>query len=401
MRHANSNLNILKKNRNSKTIKLNNFLKPPISTNNFNSPKRAKNSNNKNILYNLLYKGNSKVSLNKTKNTTNTFKNTNEISSFGGTKNSFSNINLFNSSISSGNSMNYIDNNSRLGNINIRLKLNNQIINNNISKKKKSKHNTINFEIIEKIKEKDSLINNLQKELFLSQELLNKLQNNKQKELSFKYNSIKSLDNINSFKNDYQLSDFFIPTSEKNDKILKTNFNKFEMNKSKKKLKNCNSKNNISKNNKKNKNLKSLLNLDSLANINTNRNNRKSNKKYNQNCLSGFCKNNHINKYQYNLPTNNYLKCFSSSAKRFFPHGHMQYQSCISLTRDSLANKRSIHSPKQSHIMSLSASKKSNNSSSLKNLIKKCNLLKTKTNNILANYISLTEYIIKNSKNKI
>ena len=401
MRHANSNLNILKKNRNSKTIKLNNFLKPPTSSNNFNSPKRKKNSNNKNILYNLLYKGNSKVSLNKSKSTTNTFKNTNEISSLSGTKNSFSNLNLFSSSISSGNSMNYIDNNSRLGNINIRLRLNNQIINNNISKKKKSKHNTINFEIVEKIKEKDSIINNLQKELFLSQELLNKLQNNKQKELSFKYNSIKSLDNINTFKNDYQLSDFFIPTSEKNDKILKTNFNKFEKNKSKKKLKNCNSKNNISKNNKKNKNLKSLLNLDSLVNINTNNNNKKSHRKYNQNCLSGFGKNNHINKYQYNFPTNNYQKCFSSSAKRFFPHGHMQYQSCISLTRDSFPNKRSLHSPKQSHIISLSSSKKNNSSSSLKNLIKKCNLLKTKTNNILANYISLTEYIIKNSKNKI
>ena len=116
--------------------------------------------------------------------------------------------------------------------------------------------------------------------------------------------------------------------------------------------------------------------------------------------MSGFGKNNHINKYQYNFPTNNYQKCFSSSAKRFFPHGHMQYQSCISLTRDSFPNKRSLHSPKQSHIISLSSSKK-NNSSSLKNLIKKCNLLKTKTNNILANYISLTEYIIKNSKNKI
>ena len=402
MRHANSNLNILKKNRNSKTIKLNNFLKPPSSSNNFNSPITTKNSNNKHILYNLLYKDNSKVSLYKTKNTTNTYKNnTNEISSFGGNKNSFSNKNLINNSISSGNSMNFIDNNAKRGHINIRLKLNNQIINNNIGKKKKSKNNAINFEMIEKIKEKDSLINKLQKELCISQEFLNKLQKDKQKELAFTYNSIKSLDNISNLKNDYQLSDFFIPTSEKNDKILKTNFNKFEINKSKKKLKYWNSKNNLSKNNKKNKNLKTLLKIDSLVNLNTNNNSKKSNKKYIQNSLSGFHKNN-INKYQCNFSTTNYLKCFSSSAKRFFPHGHEQYQSCISLTRNTLSNKKSLHSPKQNqnHIITLSPSKKIFTSPSLKNLIKKCNLLKTKANNILANYISLTEYIIKTTKNK-
>ena len=168
---------------------------------------------------------------------------------------------------------------------------------------------------------------------------------------------------------------------------------------SKNKNKNANYNNTI------NKNLKVLLKIDSLININTNNiknKNKKNNKSSYKNSLTGLHKKNtNLIKNKYNFPPSNYLKCFSSSAKRFFPHGHMQYQSCISLTRDNLANKRSIHSPKQSHIMSLSASKKSNNSSSLKNLIKKCNLLKTKTNNILANYISLTEYIIKNSKNKI
>ena len=412
MRHANSNLNILKKNNNSKTSKLNNFLKPPTS-NNFNSPIATKITNNKNILYNLLYKDNSKISLYNTKNTTNTYKNTNEISSCGGGKYSFTTKNLFNNSISSGNSMNYKEAKIKQGHINIRLKLNNKIVNNNFSKKKKYKNKTINFDVIEKIKEKDSKINKLQKDLFQSQELLNKLQKDKQKELTFTYNSIKSLDNLNNYKKDYQLSDFFIPTSAKNDRIIKTNFNKFEMNKSKRQnnlnSKNNNNSKNKSKTKKTNKNLKVLLKIDSLLNINVDYNmkSKRNNKNSNKKALSGFKKNNnnYLNKYQYHFPTNNCLKCFSSSANRFFPHGHEQYESCISLTRNTLkSNKKDkqkkISDKKENNIKSSSPCKKNYSSPSLKNLITKCNLLKCKANNILSKYISLTEYIINNKIHK-
>ena len=415
MRHANSNLNILKKNRNSKTIKMNNFLKPPSTSNNynFNSPISTKITNNKTILYNLLYKDNSKISLYNTKNTTNTFKNTHEISSCGGGKYSFTTKNLFNNSISSGNSMNYKEAKIKQGHINIRLKLNNKIVNNNFSKKKQYKNKTINFDVIEKIKEKDSKINKLQKDLFQSQELLNKLQKDKQKELTFTYNSIKSLDNLNNYKKDYQLSDFFIPTSAKNDRILKTNFNKFEMNKSKK-TNNLNSKNNNNsknknKNKKNNKKLKVLLKIDSLLNINIDYNmkSKRNNKNSNKKTLSGFKKNNnnYLNKYQYHFPTNNYIKCFSSSANRFFPHGHEQYESCISLTRNTFkSNKKERQKKKtdkkQNNIRSSSPCKNNYSSPSLKNLITKCNMLKCKANYILSKYISLTEYIINNSNKK-
>lgn len=411
MRHANSNLNILKKNRNSKTIKMNNFLKPPSSSNNFNSPITTKNTNNKNILYNLLYKDNSKISLYNTKNTTNTFKNLNEISTGGGGKCSVNNKNLSNNSISTGNSLNYKENRIKHSHINIRLKLNNKIINNNFNNKKKSNHKTINYDMIEKIKEKDSKINKLQKDLFQSQDLLNKLQKNKQKELSFTYNSIKSLDNLNNYTKDYQISDFFIPTSEKNDRILKTNFNKFEMNNSKKKLNNnLNSKNknkNANYNNTINKNLKVLLKIDSLININTNNiknKNKKNNKSSYKNSLTGLHKKNtNLIKNKYNFPPSNYLKCFSSSANRFFPHGHEQYESCISLTRTTLKSKKKdkekniISNKKKDNIRLSSPSKNNYSSPSLKNLITKCNLLKNKANKILSNYISLTEYIINNS----
>ena len=398
MRHANSNLNILKKNRNSKNIKYNNFLKPPLSSNNFNSPITTKTSNNKNILYNLIYKDNSKISIYNTKNTTNTFKNINEISNSRGAKYSFSNKNINNNSISLGNSLNYKENRRRHSHINIRLKLNNKIIN-----KKKPKQKEINYDIIEKIKEKDSKINKLQKDLFQSQDLLNKLQKNKQKDLNFTYNSIKSLDNLNIYTKDYQISDFFIPTAEKNDKILKTNFNKFEMNKNKKKL-NSNSKNKKT-NYKANKNLKVLLKIDSLININTNNIKTKKNNKnsHGKNSLSGIknSHNNYIKNKNKNFPTNKYLKCFSSSANRFFPHGHRQYESCISLTRTTFKNKKnekSINYKKKDNLKLSSPSKKNYSSPSFKNLITKCNLLKNKAYKILSNYISLTEYINNNSE---
>ena len=420
MRHANSNLNILKKNPNTKNIKLNNFLKPPSSSNNVNSPMTTKNANNKNILYNLLYKDNSKISLNKIKNKTNTHKNTNEISISGGGKNKTSNIIKFNNSISIGNSKNYKGKKIKDGNINIRLKLNNQIINNNFNIKNKSKNKTINFNMIEKIKEKDSQINKLQKELFQSQELLNKLQKDKQKELSFTYNSIKSLDNLNNLSKDYLINEFFIPTTEKSDKICKTNFNKFEMNKSIKKKNNFIPKNNNKGNfsNKNSKNLKSLLKIDSLINININyknknkRNNKNNNKNSNnnnsnKNSLSSFYKNyNQTKKYKYNFPTSNYLRCFSSSANRFFSHGHRQYESCISLTRNTISRKDkklSIEKEDNAIYKSLLSSKlKSKHnfpSQNLKNLITKCNSLKERANKILSNYISLTEYVI-NIKNE-
>ena len=124
MRHANSNLNILKKKRNSNIVKLNNFLKPPSSYKNLNSPLTTKNANNKNILYNLLYKDTSKISLYNTKNTTNTFKNTNDISTSGVGIYSFNSKNLCNNSISIGNTLNNKEEKKKIrGHINIRLKL--------------------------------------------------------------------------------------------------------------------------------------------------------------------------------------------------------------------------------------------------------------------------------------
>ena len=206
MRHANSNLNILKKKRNLKIVKLNNFLKPPLSYKSINSPLTTKNTNNKNILYNLLYKDTSKISLYNTKNTTNTLKNTNDVSNSGAGIYSFNSKNLCNNSLSKGNSINVKEEKKKSkGHINIRLKLNDKINNKN-----KSRPKTMNMNIIEKIREKDSKINQLQMNLFQSQELLNKLQKEKQKELSQTYNTIKSLENLN-LSNDKKFGEIISP----------------------------------------------------------------------------------------------------------------------------------------------------------------------------------------------
>ena len=417
MRHANSNLNILKKKRNSKIVKLNNFLKPPLSYKNINSPMTTKNVTNKNILYNLLYKDSSKISLYNTKNTTNTLKNTHEISNSNAGIYSFnSKVLNNNNSLSIGNSLNVKEESKKIrGHINIRLKLNDKIIN-NYSKKKFKK--TININMIEKIKEKDIKINKLQMDLFQSQELLNKLQKEKQKELSFTYNSIKSLDNIN-LSNDkkykFGLGDFFSQITEKNDRILKTNYNKYEMNKLRNKtiINNINrknklkSKNNYKKNNCNNKKFKSLMKINSLLNLNSINKNNKNKRNYlnknmvSTNSLSDFWKNsNYINANKKKIP-NNKSKYFSSnSTNRLLNHNHNseQFELCKSLTGNALSSRKNLKSNNSKNKGKIKQEKCYN-----ENFIKfteKCEILKTKANKIFSNYIMLVEYINKKKVEK-
>lgn len=415
MRHANSNLNILNKNRHSKTIKANHFLKPS-SINNFNSSittKHSKNAKNKNInnFYNLLYKDNSKISFSNTKNTTNTIKNISEISNNG--KYSLNNKNLCSNSVSISNSINYKDitNKRHKGHINKRVKLNNEIFNKNYISKNKLKHKTINYDMMERIKEKDSYIIKLQKDLLQSQEFLNKLQKEKQKEISYTYNSIKSADNMNinintnTSKNNYNINDFLTQTTDKNDRILKTNFNRYEMGIKKKNNINRGSCNNILNynKNKRHKNIKALLNIDNLfnSNYNINKGNTrqyKNNISYKNNYSRYKYTNNLNNKNKNNSTKNSDIRYFSSSPNRKYLRGSKKYELCLSLSKNDFKRKNSekkISVKKQNNIKS-----NLNDFPELKNLISKCNLLKDKANKILSNYISLTEKIINDSKTK-
>ena len=399
MKHANSNLNVLKKNpTSSKNTKSNNFLKPPISSNNKNSininKTQSKNTNN-NILINLLYKDKSKISLysnlmQKYKNITSQEKNTNCVYSFNNQMNSINKNLNNNSSFSLSNSLNYKGEKDNRGHINIRLNLNNEIINNNFTQKSKSRHKSININMIEKIKEKDCLITKLQKDLLQSQELLHKLQKDKQKELSFTYNSMKSFDNLNNLSKDvYQKRDFFTQTTEKEDKIIKTNTTKFNVN---------------------NKKLNSNF---------SNHKNKKSSKKIKsnfKNSLSGICS----NKKRYHSPKSyNRLRCFSSSPNKCFSQGLEKYDFCVSLSKYTLRKKTGIKSNKTKPDCSSNYNYKTtrtkypppsnilahgnkNFTISFIELKDKCEKLKEKTNKVLTNYMLLIDYFkcINNKKLK-
>ena len=378
MRHANSNLNILKKKRNIKIVKLNNFLKPPSSFKNINSPLTTKCTNNKNILYNLLYKDTSKISLYNTKNTTNTLKNINDISNSGAGIYSFNSKILCNNSLSKGNSLNVKEEKKKSkGHINIRLKLNNKMNNKN-----KSKQKTLNMNIIEKIKEKDTKINQLQMDLFQSQELLNRLQKEKQKELNLTYNTIKSLENLNL-------------SNEKNDKILKTNYNKYEISNKNK----INKKNRI-QNYQNNQKYKSLMKISSLLNLDNNLKNKNKNKRninnnskniLSTNSLSGFFKQN--KKYQ------NSQKYFSSNTtNRYYKYNPEQYGSCTSLTRNYFTNiskdkKVSINKSKKKINLIKNPCIDNKDINNFKQFAKKCDILKERASKILNDFINLSNYI--------
>lgn len=396
MKHANSNVNILKKKKISKTIKINNFLRPPSISNNFISPITAKNSNNKNILYNLLYKDTSKISLYNTKNTTNTFKNNNEISTIGGGKYSFNNKNLSNNSTSMGNSINIKEDRIYKENVSIRLKLNSKIFNSN--NKNKSKSKSINNDLIEKIKEKDLYINKLQKELFQTKEFLS----NFHKEIKLNNNidenqQIKSNMNMIILNNDEHGNNIEEETIDRKDRTLKINSVKFEVNKSNSKVKsqnlNYDYSNHKNNNSCSKKNLEALSRIDSFISINNNKNKRNNKNQKCNNCLN-------INNYQYSFPTNNFMKCircFSSSTNRGFRSGKGRYESYKLLPKKTSKNRKK-------EVIKLTQRKENNNndnkkelsytSTTLKDLIVKCNNLKSRANNILTNYISLAESLI-------
>ena len=121
------------------------------------------------------------------------------------------------------NSMNFIDNHR---NINIRLNLKNQFINNSSSNFKNFTEVNYVFDVAEKMKEKDLKIAQLQNELLKSEEIINNFQNKNILNKS-KKNSL-NLNNYSQEKNLCLLSKSF----ESVDKILKTAFNAYTSNNS-------------------------------------------------------------------------------------------------------------------------------------------------------------------------
>ena len=109
-------------------------------------------------------------------------------------------------------------------NVNIRLNLNNEIINNNFNncyssiKQKKIHKSLSNISINEKLKEKDKYIIQLQKELLKSQEFLNRLQKDKQNELSIEYHTIQKIDSSDKYKSSSSLTSLLNKPIKSNNK---------------------------------------------------------------------------------------------------------------------------------------------------------------------------------------
>ena len=214
MKHEKFNPNTSKKSNIENKRKNNIFMKSSGSYN-FNTIKTSNLGKKKNYLISLLGKKNPK-NLNLNKFVMNYKKNNkNEIYLTSG----FENIN------------NKKENKVRPlhRNINIRLNLNSEIINNNFgnycfSTKNQNIHKSMsNFNLNERIKEKDKLITKLQSELLELQEFLSQLQNDKQNELYLTYKTMKDKDNSNTISYNNSLTAFLNAPS-----ILK--FNKSNLN---------------------------------------------------------------------------------------------------------------------------------------------------------------------------
>lgn len=193
MKHAKSNKNLVKKHNGENNRKANIFIKSS-GYQNFKTIKTTNSKIKQNYLLSLLGKKTPKnLNLNKfdlnKKNKNNNIKK--EIYLTSG----FENLNKNKENKE-------IKEKPIQRNINIRLNLNSEIINNNFGNcfwKNQNYHKSMSsINMNEKIKEKDKLITKLQTELLQLQEFLNQLQKDKEKELYSTYNTIKNIDNFGS-----------------------------------------------------------------------------------------------------------------------------------------------------------------------------------------------------------
>ena len=349
------------------------------------------------------------------------------------------------------NNNNYIVNNNNNSNrgINIRLNFKNKIINNNFSRKhrinknsKKMGHNphtpkNINlnsgskpdFNLNEKIKEKDKQITLLQKDLLQSQKLLNQLQEEKQKEISSTYNSIKRVDSFINNNNSYQnnnintnynrmkkyssLSNFFISQTDKNNNILRTFYGKSKLisnrSNSKRSIYNNKSANrikNLNKNRKKT-NLNIFTNPSTFAKFQIFKDNIQNKYKIcktRNNIHKNYNSNNFNSGSNSNIKKNknrNFIRAFSYSPNKILAQFLYQYES--NCTKNTFKKNINIKSTSPSSAQNRINNKKMINfinnkrSKDLDYIIKKGEDLKKRMKSLLNNYISLS-YEIKKKK---
>ena len=476
MRHVKSNVNILKstqnkiqtnKQTNLKPSQSNNNLKNPINKNLKISEQEMKIINNQNnFLLNLCEKTSKSSFSSLVFNNNNNYKTI--INSFSPNKiNSFNKNNKANAKtiFNTNTCNNYIENNNNNNTnrgISIRLNFKNKIINNNFTRKnrvkksiKKPAYNTpkninINsnykseFNLNEKIKEKDKQITILQKDLLQSQKLLNQLQEEKQNEISSTYNSIKRVDsfinnninnnsylnnnsintNYNGMKKYSSLSNFFVSKTDKNLNILRTFYGKSKLisNKSNSKRSIYNPNYTINYNNSTNKNrIKNVARKKNNLNIFTNPSSFAKFHIFNSNCINKnrICKTrnnihkNHNNYHNFNSGSNsnikkknkNFIRALSCSPNKILAQFLNQYESINCKTvkntfRKNINIKSTSPSSAQNRfnnkrIQKIINKDKKKRNKDLDYIINKGEDLKNRMKNLLYNYISLTNEIKK------
>jgi hypothetical protein len=266
----------------------------------------------------------------------------------------------------------------------------------------------------------------LQKDLLQSQKLLNQLQEEKQKEISSTYNTIKNVDNILNYNNNSinenhsvvskysSLNDFFVLSNENKIRILKTIYGKrniFNNRSNSKKKIYGNNKKNI---NKKKNNLNLYINTTSLSKFNyfnnnlINQNNSKNFKTRNnihkKNILGNFNSGpNNYNKksrdlsqtklmrllsYSPNKMIPRYINCNSKNTLRKNINNYNIIQDIMSKSPSSAQNR--VNNKKYINIIS------DNKNKDLKYIIHKGEDLKKRTQNLLDNYILLSNQIQEN-----
>ena len=386
MNYTNSNLNISKKNKHTKSSNKNNFNKSSKYKKSNNISKINFNNNNNNFYHintnnniynsidfvltktssnkasnqlNLPYKDIIKSSIisnkneNKSRNKKYTLKicNSNKFLSFNG----ISSKNIYNS--------------SRKKSHNIRLNLNNEIINKNFPTENNRKINNRKKGDIyysEKIKEKNNKINKLKKDLIISEMILNELKNKEDKSYIL-YD--KNYDSINCDFNNNSNNMITKINFDKNKKMLTLNFNNEHFN---------------------NRKGSSLINIGSLLTFNYISNNNISYGNSHKKSLSLENKYIHKNNYFYSLPNSTHY-----NSKNKYNSG--------SLSSKNNSKTKIIFIKKAGPFCEKNINKNTiKNGSDFNNFVEKCNDLKKRTKNILNKYIKLSESfsINKNSNNK-
>ena len=284
-------------------------------------------------------------------------------------------------------SLNVIDNH---GHINIRLNLKNQFINtnNNIN------NNNIS-DYAEKMKEKNNKILQLQNDLLKSQEIihdLNNLNNNINNSFKFGKNNLsKNLNKSSREKNIFMLT----KSSESVDKILKTAFNEYNLNNISKKKPN--------KKNHKNNFLKKSGNVNNIQRMITNEKKmyKKSSIKINDILYTNYNQNKPKQKDDYLrlfLPMSNFynskpkFNSYSNDRKNIKNKINYQFEPHLNYTENNKKQKFYINE------LILNNENKGRNNMNIDEFKKKCENLKQRANNLINNYIDLTNYLVKSRK---